>query len=129
MSAKKTFFSVLKRKSWQFFKGESNTQSVCGFSYLQPLAVVWDIGNVKDWFVGFYLDGNGDETIRVDHMAKKGNACKDKWIRPRQEDIQDVVEQQILPCNVVGEWDMSTRSDVFIVQNAAEIQESFDELF
>ena len=57
-------------------KGESNTQSVCGFSYLQPLAVVWDIGNVKDWFVGFYLDGNGDETIRVDHMAKKAMHVK-----------------------------------------------------
>ena len=79
MSAKKTFFFILKRKSWRFSK-ENQTPKL--FTYLQPLAVVWDIGEDKDWFVGFYLD--------VDHMAKKGNACKDmhvKWIRPRQDDI------------------------------------------
>ena len=52
-----------------------------------------------------------------------------KWIRPRLDDIQDVKEQQILPCKVMGEWDFSFRTAVFIIQNAPEIQARFDELF
>ena len=58
-------------------------------------------------------------------MVKQSTECKQKWIRPRQDDIQDVVEQQILPCEVVGEWE----SAVFNVQNSREIQGTFDELF
>ena len=36
------------------------------------------------------------------------------------DNIQDVKEQQILPCKVMGEWDFSFRTTVFIIQNAPE---------
>ena len=62
-------------------------------------------------------------------MEKQSKHHKGKWIRPRLDDIQDVKEQQILPCKVMGEWDFSFRTAVFIIQNAPEIQARFDELF
>ena len=62
-------------------------------------------------------------------MEKQSKDHKGKWIRPRLDDIQDVKEQKILPCKVMGEWDFSFRTAVFIIQNAPEIQARFDELF
>ena len=46
---------------------ESKTSQPCAFSFQQPLAIMWDIGENRHWFVGFYLDTNGDEdgTVRV----------------------------------------------------------------
>lgn len=113
--------------------GAPTSTKSSGYSFQQPLAIVWDIGDVKEWFIGFHLDANSDEegtfqTVRVDHMEKQG-ACKKKWIRPKQDDIQDVQEQQILPCKVLGDWEVTSRSAVFNVQNAGELQGIFDDLF
>lgn len=36
----------------------------------QPLAVLWDEGNSKVWYVGFYMSNNGDGTFRVDHLMR-----------------------------------------------------------
>ena len=42
------------------------------FQFNQPVAVIWDEGCVKRWYIGFYLDDNRDGTFRVDHLMHAG---------------------------------------------------------
>lgn len=39
----------------------------------QHLAVIWDEGTKKIWYVGFYVDDNGDGTFRADHLIPAAN--------------------------------------------------------
>ena len=71
----------------------------------QPFAVTWDSKYKKKWYVGFFLNMNKDGTYRTDHLKRKGSTDK-LWCRPSGwNDIQDTKEIQILPVNVVGDWD------------------------
>ena len=71
----------------------------------QPFAVSWDSKYKKKWYVGFFLNMNKDGTYRTDHLERKGSTDK-LWCRPSGwNDIQDTKEIQILPVNVVGDWD------------------------
>ena len=58
------------------------------FQSQQPLAVVWDEGQERKWYIGLFVDNNDDGTVRIDHLEMK--RAKETWIRPRIEDIQDV---------------------------------------
>ena len=71
----------------------------------QPVAVIWDSKHKKKWYVGFFIDMNKDWIYRTDHVERKGSTDK-LWCRPSGwDDIQDTEEIQILPVNVVGDWD------------------------
>ena len=35
-------------------KGQSTTQVALNYCFQQPLAVVWDIGDQSDWYIGFF---------------------------------------------------------------------------
>ena len=67
--------------------------------------------------------------MRIDHLTMQTDGSKEKWMRPKHDDIQDVFEQQIIPCDVSGEWEITSRTAVFIVQNYVEIEKHFQELF
>ena len=38
----------------------------------QPLAVIWDERGTVRWYIGFYLNDNGDGTFQVDHLMRTG---------------------------------------------------------
>ena len=41
------------------------------FKLLQPLAVIWDTNSGKrNWYIGFYMGKNSDDTIRIDHLTR-----------------------------------------------------------
>ena len=68
----------------------------------QPLAVIWDERGTKRWFIGFYLNDNGDGTFRVDHLMRTGTG-DEIWQQPHgSDDIQDTIEQQIVSVTVSG---------------------------
>lgn len=98
------------------------------YEYQQPLAVVWDQGAGRTWYVGFFIDENDDGTIRVDHLVQQGED-QSVWIRPRHDDIQDVRYIQIIPCSLTGGWEVTRRSAVFKLKNATEINMVFQQLF
>ena len=107
---------------------ESTTESTTlSLSPNQPVAVIWDSRNKRNWYVGFFIDMNEDGTYRVDHMERvSGN---DKWRRPSgSDDIQDTDEMQILPVPIVGDWTFDTDKPIFNVYNSEKIMETFDEV-
>ena len=72
------------------------------FTFQQPLAVIWDDEEreTSKWYIGFYLEGNIEQSIRVDHLVGE----QDVWKRPFEDDIQEVVKVQIIPVVVDCEW-------------------------
>ena len=93
----------------------------------QPLAVVWD-GNdgQRFWSIGFYVGRSESSDIVVDHLESKS---KCNWIRPLHDDIQDVMLSQIIPVEVIGEWQIGRRISTYIVDNEVEIDRVFNEKF
>ena len=71
---------------------------------------------------------NDDGTFRIDHLERRGGN-EHLWCRPTgRDDIQDTEEIQILPIKVVGEWDFSEDKPVFLLDNVADIQNSFNDV-
>ena len=92
----------------------------------QPVAVIWDSKHKKRWYVRFFLDMNKNRTYRINHLERKGSTDK-LWCRPSGwDDIQDTEEIQILPVNVVGDWDFKEEKPTFIITNITEIKDSFN---
>ena len=95
--------------------------------------MVWhdEESETSKWYIGFYLDGNIEQSIRVDHLVGE----QDVWKRPLEDDIQEVVAEQIIPVVVDGEWKAVTgdgRSDrymemKYMVKNWKEIEAKKDE--
>ena len=75
----------------------------------------------KRWYIGFYLNDNGDGTFRVDHLMCAGTG-DEIWQRPHgTDDIQDTIEQQIVPVT----WNVSSRKPHFVLSDAIEIEDIF----
>ena len=82
----------------------------------------------KRWYIGFYLDDNGNGTFRVDHLTRAGTG-DETWQRPPgTNDIQDTMEQQIVPVAVSGTWVFSQRKPCYILNDAPEIETVFKEI-
>ena len=87
----------------------------------QPVAVIWDSKHKKKWYVGFFLDMYKDGTYRIDLLEKKGSTDK-LWCRPSAwYDILDTEEIQMLPVNVVRDWNFKQEKPTFIITNTIEI--------
>ncbi|CAL4100113.1 unnamed protein product [Meganyctiphanes norvegica] len=110
-------------------KSYSNTiSSKPRYEIQQPLAVVWDNNKGRKWYVGFYMDENDNKTIRVDHLEKQSHDYS-AWVKPKHDDIHDVKYFQIVPCEVIGEWDMTRQPAVFNIKNSQSINNMFEQHF
>ena len=101
------------------------TDGTVSFTDRQPLAVMWDEGDHRYWVGALFLRNNDDGTFEVDNLVEKKNPNRQEWIRPEGDDIQDVLAQFIIPCEVRGEWDYSKRTSTFVVENVVEIEKHF----
>ena len=70
---------------------------------------------------------DNDGTFRVNHLVHAGD--NNNWIAPINDDIQDVVNQQVVPVTVVGEWDYKRRTAKYILGNADDIETVFNDIF
>ena len=99
------------------------------FVYQQPLAVVWDDVDGREWYIAFYLD-EVDNIIRVDHLQSvRSDKDRTEWSRASVDDIQEVKTEQIIPCDVSGEWTFSKRNATFTLANIEEIDITFKTYF
>ena len=98
------------------------------FKANEPIAVIWDSEEGgRSWWIGFFVCQEDDESIKVDHLVrqKKGNQ---RWIRGKDEDVQTVNLVQVVPVDVVGDWDLrNDRCPVFIVRNERAIEMIYKE--
>ena len=49
-------------------------------------------------------------SLLVDHLecVSKKKGCNQYWRYPIREDEQEVETDQIIPCNIIGSWDLSS---------------------
>ena len=77
----------------------------------------------------FFLDVNDDGSHRIDHLECADIRGNKVWHRPSgKDDIQDADEIQILPVNVVGDYDFTFDKPLFVLSNEDEISENFRRL-
>ena len=106
---------------------QEQEESVRKFISKEPVAVIWDTEDEnRFWCVGFYIQSISDEEIQVDHLKCKREGQYKEWIRPEADDVQVVHHVQVLPVNVIGEWDFSKRHSVYQVVNLEDIQNAFN---
>ena len=116
----------------EIFEKLSSNTTLCNDDQMyqpnEPLAVFWDEGQTRSWYVGFFIDENDDGTFRIDHLTKHSNT-NDTWARPNgRDDIQNTLAQQILPLKVQGDWDFTGRKPIYVLENAQEINTLFVEI-
>ena len=69
---------------------------------------------------------NNDGTYRIEHIHRTDKNFNLKWRYPSKEDIADVEEDQILDCDIDGDWDvLSNRNNEFSLRNHEFINEMF----
>ena len=95
----------------------------------EPVAVIWDTADDQCyWCIGFYIWNITVEEIQVDHLTCKGRGNYEKWVWPHADDVQVVHIVQVLPIQVIGEWDLSKRQSIYYVQNVKDIEHAFNAL-
>ena len=62
------------------------------------------------------------------HLTCKGRGNYEKWVRPDADDAQVVHIVQVLPVQVIGEWDLSKRHSIYYVENVKNIENAFNAL-
>ena len=65
------------------------------FQFNEPLAVIWDEGDERNWYIEFYFYDE-DGAFRVDHL-KKNNNRNDAWRDQVVQMIYSTMRQQVLP--------------------------------
>ena len=79
------------------------------------------------WFIGFLLEVKAD-SVKMEHLVLSTSNSNAHWQYPSIDDIQVADLEQILPIDVIGDWDYSnTRKSVFIVDNAEAISLCFQD--
>ena len=69
---------------------------------------LWLEGSTKQWYIGYCKEANDNGTFEVEHIHRIKS--KPNLIRksPICSDWCDVRHEQVLKCDVVGEWDFQT---------------------
>ena len=94
----------------------------------EPHAIVWMEKSKPHWYVGFSILVINDTSTKIEHLHRESTSSNTIWHYPRWEDIQVAENEQILPVNVVGEWDYSNENKhVLILKNEDKIQSCFEE--
>lgn len=88
----------------------------------------WNINDKLQWFIGCFKENLKNGRYIVDHLERLTHDNV-YWKYPDPEDIQEVTAEQILPCSVDGEWDISEDDQMeFTLRNAGAIKRVFQAL-
>ena len=83
----------------------------------EPCIVIWDTSLGRQWFVGICISDDGDDTYTVEHLEHCNPNQSKLWKHPSHPDIHTVNTVQIIPCNIIGSWDMARRVMTFNLEN------------
>ena len=84
----------------------------------EPVIVIWDNKNGREWYVGICISDHNDHTYTVEHLERCDPSGDGRlWRHPKRADIQTVDIVQIIPCNIIGSWDLSRRVMTFVLDN------------
>ena len=57
----------------------------------------------------------------IEHLHRHKEGSNRKWVQPENADVCRIVCEQIFKCEVVGDWDVSTRNMKYILSNHGQI--------
>ena len=87
---------------------------------------LWMEGKGKQWYIGYCKEVNQDGTFMVDHIHRVNKHSNLVWKFPTQPDACNIDAEQVLKCEIVGEWDCSSdRNMSFTLKNHEFIQNIF----
>ena len=90
---------------------------------------LWLEGSTKQWYIGYCKEVNDNGTFEVDHIHRVKSNSNLIWKFPFRSDLCNVHPEQVLKCDVVGEWDCSNdRNMTFTLKNHEIIDSMFADL-
>ena len=96
----------------------------------EPCAVIWDSSIKREWFLGMTREKISKDEYLIDYLEPHPNDSSQKhWKYSHNIDEQPTKVIQIIPCNVIGAWDLTSRKPTFILHNHEIIQGLFEELY
>ena len=96
----------------------------------EPCVAIWDNVDGRYWCVGMTRERIGKDEYLIDYLECMPNDnLKKTWRYPSKVDEQKNQKIQILPCNVIGSWDLTKRKSVFVLHNNDVINELFKSLY
>ena len=90
--------------------------------------VVWQNCDAKyEWYIGYVKSVDDNGMYKVDHLHRVLDSSHTKWKYPSREDVQTVEPEQIVKCDIKGQWDYSpdSRKKLFSVTNVKTICGAF----
>ena len=92
----------------------------------EPNAIVWEENNELKWYIGFILSTESPNSTMADHLTRVFPDQDSLWQYPKISDVQDTDIIQILPIEVIGEWNYSDpKKSIFEVKNCEQINVCF----
>ena len=86
--------------------------------------VVWAEGQDSySWYLGYVKEYSGDGAFKIDHLTREVKTSDSKWKYPWSPDIQLVYQDQIIECDVIGQWGMNadSRKRLYTLENHKSI--------
>ena len=82
----------------------------------------------KNWYLGYCKDITDDEYV-VEHLERVSQNSDLKWRYPSQQDIAPVDADQIMVCDVIGDWNVhADRNMMYTLRNHVCINNIFQEI-
>ena len=76
----------------------------------EPCIVIWDDKNGKrNWYLGICIKKTKEKNYVIEHLERTSKGSENKhlrWQYPNKSDIQEVCPKQLLPCNIIGLWEL-----------------------
>ena len=83
----------------------------------EPCVVIWDTSSNRQWYVGICISEESADRYTVEHLERCISNESKMWRHPLRPDIQTVHSLQILPCNILGSWNLQKRAMTFDLEN------------
>ena len=94
----------------------------------EPNEIIWKENNELKWYIGFIPSTESQNLSKAEHLTIVLNGDDSLWQYPKIPDIQDTDNIQILPIEVIWEWDYSNpKKSVFEVKNCEQVNICFKE--
>ena len=79
------------------------------------------------WFLG-YITEQINDTFVVDHLCRVLRNSDSKWKYPSKGDVQSVQDDQIVDCDIEGDWDMTadSRKRCFTLSNSKTVSYAYN---
>ena len=96
----------------------------------EPCIVIWDEASDRKWYLAMCRSKLDHEKFLVDHLeCVSKNGIKHHWRYPTKSDEQEVELDQIIPCNIIGAWNLQGRSFTFELDNWHVIDGIFQAMY